>query len=74
MESREKYFHLVGPAPSQVLPCEQELHEVLLSGAGGSSAGADPALRHSVTWKFPIIQGSYIVWDSWSNHSLSLWI
>lgn len=35
---------------------------------------ADPALRHSVTWKFPIIQGSYTIWDSWSNHSLSLWI
>lgn len=67
MWSREKSFHLVGVAPSQVLRCKQESHEMLLSGA-------DPALRHSVTWKFPILQGSYIAWDSWSHHGLSLWI
>lgn len=54
VESRENSFCLVAPAPCQVLPCEQEPHEVLLSGA-------DPALRHSVTWKFPIIQSSYTV-------------
>lgn len=45
VESRENCFFLVGPASSQVLPCEQEPHEVLLSGAVLSSA-ADPALRH----------------------------
>lgn len=67
VESRENSFYLVGSAPSQVVLCEEEPHEMLLSGA-------DPALRHSVTWKFPIIQDSYTAWDSWSNHSLSLWV
>lgn len=51
VESREKSFYFVAPAPSQVFPCEQEPHEVLLSDI--QWLGNSPSPRALILYGIP---------------------